>query len=145
MALTDLQKIRVEVQDIDPSLPFLPDETYEYLLAKNNNSVRRASLDAARLILYQLSMRSTSELVDCLSVTGGHKAAEQYRLALQQYIRDPALNPLFTSVQGYAGGISNQDYESNISTTDNKAVQTPQEALQRQQPSSGTSRTYFTF
>lgn len=59
MALTDLQKIRVEVQDIDPSLPFLPDETYEYLLAKNNNSVRRASLDAARLILYQLSMRST--------------------------------------------------------------------------------------
>ena len=145
MALTDIMKVRIEVADTELSLPFLPDETYEYLLEKNSNSIRRASLDAARLILYQLSLRSQSEVVDVLSVSGGHKAAEQYRLALQQYIRDPALNPLFTSVQGYAGGISNQDYESNISTTDNKAVQTPQEALQRQQPSSSTSGTYFTF
>ena len=145
MALTDIMKVRIEVADTELSLPFLPDETYEYLLEKNSNSIRRASLDAARLILYQLSLRSQSEVVDVLSVTGGHKAAEQYRLALQQYIRDPALNPLLTSVQGYAGGISNQDYETNISTADNKAVQTPQEALQRQQPSSSTSGTYFTF
>lgn len=145
MALTDIQKVRIEVQDVDTALPFLPDSTYEYFLEKNNNSIRKASLDAARAILYYLSIRSQSEVVDVLSVTGGHKAAEQYRLALQLYLRDPSLNPVFTSVQGYAGGISNSDYESNLANTDNKHVTTPQEALQRETTSSSTLTNPFVF
>lgn len=144
MALTPVQECRTYCADLDPALPFLDDSTYEYFLTRHNGSVRKASLDAARSILLLLAQRG-SETIDVLSIQGGHKAAEQYRLALQMMISSPEFNPLFTSVQGYAGGISNQDYESNISTTDNKAVQTPQEALQRQQPSSSTSGTYFTF
>lgn len=144
MALTPVQECRTYCADLDPALPFLDDSTYEYFLTRHNGSVRKASLDAARSILLLLAQRG-SETIDVLSIQGGHKAAEQYRLALQMMISSPEFNPLFTSVQGYAGGISNQDYESNISNTDNKAVQTPQEALQRQQPSSSTSGTYFTF
>lgn len=145
MALTDIEKIRIEVQDVDLALPFLPDSTYTYLLEKNNNSIRKASLDAARMILYQLSLRSQSEVVDVLSVTGGHKAAEQYRLALQMYINDPRLNPVFMSVQGYAGGISNSDYESNLANTDNKHVITPQETLQRETTNSSAPINLFVF
>ena len=144
MAITQIMEVRLACGDLDQVMPFLDDATYQYYLDKNYGSIRKSALDAARTILLLLSQRN-SETVDCLAVTGGHKAAEQYRLALQMLINSPDFNPLFTSVQGYAGGISNQDYETNLVTTDNKAVQTPQEALQRQQPSSSTSGTYFTF
>lgn len=144
MAITPTMECRLATGDLDTTLPFLDDATYAYFLTKHNGSVRKASLDAARAILFLLSQR-TSETIDCLSIQGGHKSAEQYRLALQLMISSPEFNPVFTSVQGYAGGISNSDYEANLANTDNKVVTTPQEALQRETTSSSTLTNPFVF
>lgn len=118
--LTPIQECRVQVGDMDVNFPILDDSTYDYFLSKNNNSVRRASLEAARTILFQLSMR-TDETVDIFSVKGG-KAAEQYRLALALFLKDPSLNPVFTSAKIYAGGISNSDINTNNNMFDNNSV-----------------------
>lgn len=121
--LNPIQEVRVAVGDLDPTLPILDDATYEYFLTKNSDSVRRASLDAAKTILFQLSMR-TDETVDIFSVKGS-KASEQYRMALQMFLRDPSTNPVLTSANGYASGISKTDMLENIANTDNNAVITP--------------------
>lgn len=123
MALTDIQKVRLEIQDNTPGLYILSDDEIEYFLEKNNNSVIRASIDAARTVLFNLSQR-TDETVDIFSIRGG-KAAEQYRLALELYLRDPTLNPVLRNVGGYVGGISKEDMESNNANTDNNIVENP--------------------
>lgn len=120
MALTLIQECRVAVADLDTTFPILDDATYEYFLTKNESSVRRASLDAARTILLQLSLRG-EETVDIFSVKGS-KAAEQYRLSLQMFLKDPSLNPVLTSVSAYCGGISKQDMQDNVDVFDTNAV-----------------------
>jgi len=124
MALTDVQKIRIAVADMDVAIPFLDDSTYLYFLEKNDNSLNRASLDAARTILLMLAQR-TSSTVDVLSFSGQAKAAEQYRLALQMFLRDPSMNPVLTNCQGYAGGISISDMQANVDNTDNNYARVP--------------------
>lgn len=124
MALTLIQQCRLNVADMDAAFPLLDDASYEHFLQKHNENVTRASLDAAKTILLILSQRG-SETVDIFSVTGGHKSAEQYRLALQLFLRSPELNPLMTSATAYASGISLSDMQSNIDTLDNNAVKTP--------------------
>ena len=123
MAYTDIQKVRIEVADLDPGLPLLADDEYTYLLEKNNNSVVRASVDAARIILLKLSQQ-TDETVSIFSVKGS-KAAEQYRLALELYIKNPQLNPLYNNLQGYFGGVSISDMEANVANPDNNIVENP--------------------
>lgn len=121
--LTPIQEVRLAVGDVDITLPFLDDQTYEYFLTKNSNSVRRASLDAAKAILMLLSTRS-DETVDIFS-NKGSKAAEQYRMSLQLFLRDPTLNPFLNSANGYAGGISKSDMLSNIANPDNNVITSP--------------------
>ena len=121
MAYTDIQKVRIEVADLDPGLPLLVDDEYAYLLEKNNNSIIRASVDAARIILLKLSQQ-TDETVSIFSVKGS-KAAEQYRLALELYIKNPQLNPLYNNLQGYFGGVSISDMEANVANPDNNIVE----------------------
>lgn len=123
MALTQIQAVRVNVADLDPTMPILDDSTYEYFLVKNDFSVNRASMDAARTILLQLAMRG-DETVDIFSYKGA-KSAEQYRLALQLFLRDPNLNPVLTSAGGYAGGISRSDMQANNENLDNNFIVTP--------------------
>lgn len=123
MAYTDIQKVRIEVADLDPGLPLLADAEYTYLLEKNNNSIVRASVDAARIILLKLSQQ-TDETVSIFSVKGS-KAAEQYRLALELYIKNPQLNPLYQNLKGYFGGISISDMEANNANLGNNIVENP--------------------
>ena len=123
MAYTDIQKVRIEVADLDPGLPLLADDEYAYLLEKNNNSIVRASVDAARIILLKLSQQ-TDETVSIFSVKGS-KASEQYRLALELYIKNPQLNPLYNNLQGYFGGVSISDMEANVVNPDNNIVENP--------------------
>ena len=125
MAYTDIQKVRIEVADLDPGLPLLSDDEYTYLLEKNNNSIVRASVDAARIILLKLSQQ-TDETVSIFSIRGS-KAAEQYRLALELYIKNPQLNPLYNNLQGYFGGISVSDMQKNNANCDNNIVVSPSE------------------
>ena len=123
MAYTDIQKVRIEVADLDPGFPLLVDDEYSYLLEKNNNSIVRASVDAARIILLKLSQQ-TDETVSIFSVKGS-KSAEQYRLALELYIKNPQLNPLYNNLQGYFGGVSISDMEANAANPDNNIVENP--------------------
>ena len=126
MAYTDIQKVRIEVADLDPGFPLLADDEYSYLLEKNNNSVVRASVDAARIILLKLSQQ-TDETVSIFSVKGS-KAAEQYRLALELYIKNPQLNPLYNNLKGYVGGVSISDMEANNANLDNNIIQSPSDS-----------------
>ena len=123
MAWTDLQKIKIEVGDMDPAFPLLSDDTYAYILEKNNNSISRASLDAARTILMVLSQRS-DETVDIFSVRGS-KTAETFRLALQMYLANPLLNPVLQNVKGYVGGVSKSDMLANDAVLDTNTVYSP--------------------
>jgi hypothetical protein len=123
MAWTDIQKIKIEVGDMDPAFPLLSDDTYAYILEKNSNNISRASLDAARTILMVLSQRS-DETVDIFSIRGS-KTAETFRLALQMYLANPLLNPILQNVRGYVGGVSNSDMEANDVNPDNNTVQSP--------------------
>lgn len=124
MALTDIQKLRVEVGDTDVSFPILDDTSYEYFLEKHSNNLNRAGLDAARAILFQLSTRN-SETVDVFSVK--NTSAESYRQALLLYIKDPNLNPLYKNLQGFFGGVSISDMEANNANCDNNIVVSPSE------------------
>ena len=125
MAYTLIQQVKLEVADLDQAFPLLSDADYDYLLLKHNNSVVRAAVDAARIILLLLSQR-TDETVDVFSVRGS-KAAEQYRLALELYIKNPQLNPLYNNLQGYFGGVSISDMEANNANCDNNIVVSPSE------------------
>jgi hypothetical protein len=122
MALTDIQKLRLEVGDVDVSFPILDDTSYEYFLEKHSNNLNRAGLDAARAILFQLSTRN-SETVDVFSVK--NTSAESYRQALLLYIKDPNLNPLYKNLKGYVGGVSISDMEANNADLNNNIVENP--------------------
>ena len=123
MAVTPdmILSVRREVGDTDTVFPILTDVDYEYFLTKNNESVRNASMDAARAILLQLAIRSTDRTVDVLSIKNS-KAAEAYRQALILYLRSPDLNGLYKTVNPYGSGISKSDMLSNDSTLDNNYV-----------------------
>ena len=123
MALTDIAKVKIEVADLAPDLPLLSNDEYMYLLDKNNNSIVRAAVDAARIILLKLSQQ-TDETVSIFSVKGS-KAAEAYRLALELYIKNPQLNPLYNNLRGYFGGVSISDMEANNTNADNNIVVNP--------------------
>ena len=125
MALTDIQKLRVEVGDTDVSFPILDDTSYEYFLEKHSNNLNRAGLDAARAILFQISTRN-SETVDVFSVK--NTSAESYRQALLLYIKDPNLNPLYQNLKGYIGGVSISDMDANNANLDNNIIQSPSDS-----------------
>lgn len=114
----DIQKIRYELNDNTVGLYILDDSTITYYLEKNEGSISRTSIDCARCILLRLSMDSADKVVDVISVKGS-KAAEQYRLALELYLKSPSLNPLYNTVSGWAGGISRTEMLDNNLNPDN--------------------------
>lgn len=123
MALTQIQQVRLEVADFDPAFPILSDEDYSYFLTKNNNSITRTALDAAKTILLVLSQR-TDDTVDIFSIKGS-KAASEYRLALKMFLSDPNLNPVYNNAQGWVGGISKSEMQANNTNTDNNIILNP--------------------
>lgn len=115
---TDIQSVRYEVQDIEVGLYILPDATYEYILTKNEGSISRSSIDAARMILMRLSITAKDQTIDILSIKSS-KQAESYRQALILFIKDPSLNPLYNNINGWAGNVSVSEIKSNINNPDN--------------------------
>lgn len=120
MALTSIEQVRLLIADNEAGFYLISDEELNFLLERNNNSVNRTSLEAAKVILLNLSMRGDST-VDIFSLKNS-KAAEQYRLALQMFIKDPSLNPVYQNLQGYFGGVSKSDMEKNNANVDNNTV-----------------------
>ena len=121
MALTNIEAVRIEIgDDAGPGLHILSDQTIDYFLSKNGNSVARASMDAARAVLMRLAQQG-NEQVDILQLQNSRVASE-YRQALQLYLRDPNLNPIMNSLKGYFGNTSKEDIFSNNSDLDNNIV-----------------------
>lgn len=124
MALTDIQKVRLEVADNDPALPVLSDDEVSYFLEKNNNSIQRAAVDAAKTIMFKLSMNAGEQSVDIFTLRG-KDAARAYIDALRLYITNPNLNGIFKNLNMYVGGTSKADMQANVDATDNNVVVTP--------------------
>lgn len=120
----DRQKIRYELNDNSPGLYILDDSTIDYYLTKNLGSISATSIDCCRAILLRLSMDSSDNIVDVLSIKSS-KAAEQYRLSLQMYLNNPSLNPIIKSASIYAGNVSLSDMNTNDTTADNNYVSSP--------------------
>ena len=102
-----IQSVRTELSDSDVNFPILSDDEIQYFLDKNSGSISRASLDAAKTILFKLA-QETDETVNIFSIKGS-KAAESYRQALELYIKNVSLNPLYSNAGAYAAGISVAD------------------------------------
>lgn len=124
MSLSLIEQVRFLVQDNVPGLYVISDAEIEYLLERNNQSVNRASVEAARVILFNLSMNSSDSSVDIFSIKGS-QAAKAYIEALKMYINNPALNQVGNNVQGYVGGISIAEMQSNDANLDNNIFINP--------------------
>lgn len=123
MALSPVQQIRLMIQDNTPGLYIISDEELEFLLERNNDNVNRASVEAARIVLFNLAQKS-DESIDIFSIRGS-QAAKAYMEALKLYIRDPNLNQIGNNIQGYASGISLEDMQANDANTDNNMFINP--------------------
>ena len=121
MALTDIEKLKLEIGLVNEASNILSDEEITYFLEKNTNSVRKAALDAAKTVLFVLSQlvheRSGSELE-----IWGHTWFENYMKTLQMYLNDPNYSIALENAKAYAGGISVSDIRNNINNTDNLVV-----------------------
>ena len=127
MALSAIESVRLLVADNEPGLYMVSDEEIYFFLTRNNNNVDRAALETAKVILLKLSIRG-DQTVDIFSIKGS-KAAVEYRLALQLFLRDAALNPILKTVQGWVGGVSKSEMEANDANPDNKTADTPTKPL----------------
>lgn len=119
-----IMHVRYEVQDITPGLYILDDSTIEYFLQKHQGNVPRASLEAARAILFRLAQDSSTEVVDVFTIRSGASAAA-YQQALELYIKNPYLNPLMSNLKGWIGGVSKSEMALNDANPDNNIVQSP--------------------
>lgn len=129
-----IHALRIELGDTSAEFPIMSDAEYSYFLNKNNWNIRRAAMDAAKSIMLKLSMRS-DESVDLFSIKGS-ATAKNYMQALQIYIKNPDLNNLYDTVQGYAGGISKSDMQANDANLDNNIVNQPTDLTFIVRPSS---------
>ena len=131
---TPIEAVRIEIgDDAGPGLEILSDQTIDYFLSKNGNSIARASMDAARAVLMRLAQQG-DEKIDVISLNGA-KMASEYRQALQLYLRDPYLNPIMNSLKGYFGNTSKEDIFSNNSDLDNNIVKDPSKDYNNYKPS----------
>lgn len=118
--LTDKEKVRLYIQDNQPEFYFITDDELDYLLEKNYNNITNTALDASKIILLSLAMRGDDQ-VDIFSIKGS-RSAEQYRLALETFLKNPDLNPALQLAEGYTSGISKADMLANDSNLDNNTA-----------------------
>lgn len=115
MAFTNIQIVRLEIGDNDPAMPILADDEIQYFIDKNEGSIRKACLDAAKSILFRLAS-FTFERVDLLEYRGSDYFL-QYKQALEMFIKNPEYGSV-SKAMIYAGGISISDIQKNINDTD---------------------------
>lgn len=132
MALTDIQKIRIELSDTDPVFQLLSDEEYQYFLEKNEGSIRKTCLDSAKTILFKLASL-TFEKVEGLEYRGSDYFI-QYKQALQMYLKNQEFGSV-ANAMAYASGISISDIHQNIDTLDNNYVK-----VEKSIPTDGNGR-----
>ena len=126
MALTLNQQVRLLCQDNTPGLYIISNDEIDFLLERNNNNVDKAVYEALQIMLRYLAQRG-DESIDIFSIRGS-KSAEQLRLAIELYLKDPANNPLYKNLKGYVGGVSISDMAENNANLDNNIIQSPSDS-----------------
>uniref|UniRef100_A0AAU6VXB9 Uncharacterized protein n=2 Tax=unclassified bacterial viruses TaxID=12333 RepID=A0AAU6VXB9_9VIRU len=121
-ATSATDRVRLNVGDIWPDFELLHDEDYQYFIDKYNGNENRATLDAARTLLFTLA-RFTRERTGDIEVYGGDIFNNYYK-ALELILKDP--NAAISVAMPYAGGIDRQDMRDNLTGTAN-AVLVPTE------------------
>lgn len=117
MALTLIEQVKVMVGDLGTT-SILSDDVYQHFLDKYNDNVNRASVDAAKTILFYLASWPTRERTGDIEVW--RQWASNYREALTLFLNNAAVsqyNPV-----PYAGGISKSDMKNNDLNHDNVRV-----------------------
>lgn len=120
MALTPVSEIKLNLGLVGNAADILTDDELQYFLDKNNGSVKKASLDVAKTVLFILS-QFTHEKNDILEVWN-HTWFENYMKSLQLYLSNPAYSLAIDSAKAYAGGISVTDIRNNIDNSDNHVL-----------------------
>lgn len=121
MALTSIQKLKLEIGLTGEADTLLTDDEITYFLDKNTNSIKRASLDAAKTVLFMLSQQLHERSGNELEIWG-HTWFENYMAALKLYINNPNFNIAIEQAKAYAGGISVTDIVANVVNPDNLVV-----------------------
>jgi hypothetical protein len=121
MALTDVQKVELEIGLSSFEPPILTQEELEYFLEKNNGSIRRAAVDAAKTVLFIISQYVKEKTAIELEISG-NQWFTQYMQVLKMYISDPNYSIAIQGATPFAGGISKQDAYDNITNVDNITV-----------------------
>lgn len=116
MPLTPVEQVKLEIGLNGLPVPILTDDEIQYFLDKNNGSVRRAALDAAKTVLFILS-RYVRERTGEIEVYG-EQYFRSYMDALNLYIKDPNYSIAIASAKPYAGGISRADAIANATNPD---------------------------
>lgn len=144
MALSAIEQVKLEIGLVGLDQTDIPfgDVEIQYFLDKNNQNVKRTSLDCAKSILFILS-RYVKEVSGPELQLYGHQWFENYMKALTLYIRDPNYSIAISSGQAYAGGISKADVEANIRNSDNIFVETEKAYPQDSDASSTKPFGYF--
>lgn len=114
-ATNPIDRVRLAVGDIWPDIEMLTDADYQYFLDRNDGNENRATLDAARAILFKLA-RMTRERTGDIEVYGGDWF-KNYKDALLLILKDP--NAAISLAVPYAGGISKADMIANDMNCDN--------------------------
>jgi hypothetical protein len=122
-ATSATDRVRLNVGDIWPDMELLHDEDYQYFIDKYNGNENRATIDAARTLLFTLA-RFTRERTGDIEVYGGDIFSNYYK-ALELILKDP--NAAISVAMPYAGGISVQDMHDNRVNSDNNSVGIPTE------------------
>lgn len=118
---TDIEKVRLEIADTElPPFQIMSDAEIQYFLDKNSGSIRRASLDCAKSILFKLSSQVDSR-ADVLELYGSQRF-RAYKEALMIYLKDQNFS-IVGFCQPYAGGISKEDIYNNLTNSDNNYVE----------------------
>ena len=112
--------VRLEIGLVGEAYGLLSDEEISYYLTKNNNNIRRASLDCAKTALFILSqlVHTKADVLEEWS----HEWFNNYYKSLKLYISDPNFSFAINGAVPYAGGISVSDIRENINNVDNFVV-----------------------
>ena len=120
MALDAVSAIKLEIGLVGSAEGILSNDELQYFLDKNNQSVKKAALDAAKTVLFILS-QLTHTKADVLE-SWDHDWFNNYYKTLQMYLNDPNFSFAINGAMPYAGGISVADIRANIENYDNLVV-----------------------
>ncbi len=118
-ATSAVDRVRLACGDIDTTLVFLDDATYQYYLDKNSGNEKRTARELMPIILLSLA-KMRRERAYQVEVYGAD-TFNNYMQALKLALANPAIYDVeFTP---YAGGISRSDMEANMLDTDTPTTQ----------------------